>query len=233
MDLAQAMRALEAKGKPSTKRIYMRHGATEPLFGVSVADMKAILKQAGRDHSLALRLYDTRNGDAQYLAGLMADAEAMTRRDLERWARTATWYMVREYSVAGVAADGPHGWSMGSKWIDARDAGVQTCGWASLSGCLATRPDAELDLDCAGELLQRVAGELHGAENRVRHAMNGFVIAAGAWVPALRRRALAVAKALGKVEVDMGGTACRVPDAAQAIAKAASRPTKKRASARC
>jgi hypothetical protein len=31
----------------------------------------------------------------------------------------------------------------------------------------------------------------------------------------------------------MGGTACRVPDAAQAIAKAASRATKKRASARC
>ncbi len=233
MDLSQAMRALESKGKASTKRIYMNHGATEPFFGVSVADMKAILKQAGRDHELALRLYDTKNGDAQYLAGLMANAGAMTKKDLERWAKTATWYMVREYSVAGVAADGPHGWSLGAKWIDAKDAGVQTCGWASLSGCLATRADDELDLDGAAELLARVEARLHASDNRVRYTMNGFVIAAGGWVPALRARATKVAKAIGKVEVDMGGTACSVPDAAQCIAKMAARSTKKRASARC
>ncbi|MEY2744960.1 MAG: hypothetical protein RL112_2 [Planctomycetota bacterium] len=233
MDLAQAMQALESKGKPSTRRIYLKHGAKEPFFGVSVADMKAILKRAGRDHELALQLYDTRNGDAQYLAGLMADAARMKRTDLERWAKTASWYMVREYSVAGVAADGPHGFSLGSKWIDAKDAGVQTCGWASLSGWLATRPDAEIDLGAATRLLARVEADLRGAENRVRYTMNGFVIAAGGYVPALRARATKVAKALGAVEVDMGGTACGVPDAVATIAKMAARGGGKRKSARC
>jgi hypothetical protein len=82
MEPEQAMQALESKGKASTRRIHLNHGAKEPFFGVSVADMRAILKQAGRDHALASRLHDPRNGDAQYRAGLMEDAEAMTRKDL-------------------------------------------------------------------------------------------------------------------------------------------------------
>lgn len=233
MKLAEAMKALEAKGKESTRRIYAAHGAKPPLYGVSVADMKAVLKQAGRDHALALALYDTKNADAQYLAGLMADAQAMTKKDLERWAKTAGWYMVREYSVAGVAADGPHGWTLGLKWIDAKDAGLQTCGWASLSAWYSTHDDDELDLGKAVGLLERVEEEIHGAENRVRYTMNGHVIAAGCFVPALRARAIKAAKAIGKVEVVLGGAGCKVPDAAACIAKMAARPAKKRKSARC
>ena len=70
--------------------------------------------------------------------------------------------MVRECSVPGVAADGPHGWALGSKWIDAKHAGVQTCGWANPSGWLATRPDEELDLGAAARLCARPVGSPHG-----------------------------------------------------------------------
>jgi hypothetical protein len=49
--------------------------------------------------------------------------------------------------------------------------------------------------------------------------MNGFVIAAGGGVPKLTAKAKAVAKAVGPVEVNMGDTACNVPDAGAYIAK--------------
>jgi hypothetical protein len=65
--------------------------------------------------------------------------------------------------------------------------------------------------------------------------MNGFVIAVGSYVPALAAKAKAVGKAVGHVEVDMGGTSCRVPDAVAYIEKVekAGRQGKKRATARC
>lgn len=49
--------------------------------------------------------------------------------------------------------------------------------------------------------------------------MNGFVIAVGAYVKPLLKQAKSTAEAIGKVEVDMGGTACKVPLATQYIAK--------------
>ena len=65
--------------------------------------------------------------------------------------------------------------------------------------------------------------------------MNGFVIGVGSAVVPLSAKAKAVAKAVGEVEVDMGGTACKVPLATEYIAKVekSGRLGKKRKSAMC
>jgi hypothetical protein len=65
--------------------------------------------------------------------------------------------------------------------------------------------------------------------------MNGFVIAVGSYVKALTDAATKTAKQIGKVSVDMNGTACKVPDAAEYIQKVAKRGSigKKRATAKC
>ena len=49
--------------------------------------------------------------------------------------------------------------------------------------------------------------------------MNGFVISVGAYVLPLIERAKGAARMLGKVEVDMQGTSCKVPLATEYIEK--------------
>ncbi|MCK7554363.1 hypothetical protein MKQ70_04815 [Chitinophaga sedimenti] len=65
--------------------------------------------------------------------------------------------------------------------------------------------------------------------------MNGFVIAVGSYVPALLEKARETAGKVGPVTVDMGGTACKVPDALAYIAKVeeTGRVGKKRKTAFC
>jgi hypothetical protein len=65
--------------------------------------------------------------------------------------------------------------------------------------------------------------------------MNGFVIAAGSYVTSLTDKANEVAASIGKVSVDMGGTACKVPLANAYIKKMEDKGYigKKRKSARC
>ena len=65
--------------------------------------------------------------------------------------------------------------------------------------------------------------------------MNGFVIAVGAYVKPLSKRAKQAAKRLGKVEVEMGGTSCKVPLATEMIAKVEKRGAigKKRKTIKC
>lgn len=235
MDLAEVMTRLEALGSAQTKKTHLNHGAVEPLFGVKVGDLKPLVKKIKQDAALASQLYATGNSDAMYLAGLIADPQAISAAELERWAHAASWQMISEYTVAWVAAESPHGWQLGLRWIDGSEEHVQSSGWATLSGVVAMVSDDQLDLAKLRALLARVETQLHGAPNRVRYTMNGFVISVGCYVAPLSAEARKVGVALGKVKVDMGNTACKVPSAPEYIDKVVGmgRLGQKRKSVRC
>jgi len=100
---------------------------------------------------------------------------------------------------------------------------------------VSIKDDSELDLAELKQLLQRVEKSIHQQPNRVRQAMNNFVIAVGSYVKALTDAALQTAAHVGPVEVDVGDTACKVPSAAESIQKVQKRGAigKKRKTAKC
>lgn len=223
-------------GKASYKKVMLAHGAREPLHGVAISELKKIQKRAGgTNHALALELFDSGVYDAMYLAGLLADDAQMSRRDLQRWVSAANCYPLAEYTVPWVAAGGPQGWEIGLEWIESDKERVASAGWCTLSGVIAMRPDAELDLKTVKKLLGRVEKGIHKAPNRVRHAMNSFVIAVGCYVKELSAEAVATGKRMGVVVVVMEGTSCKVPSAVEYIAKVKARGAvgKKRKMVKC
>ena len=234
--LKQVMTALEKKGNPLRIQTFANHGApVDKMFGVSVADMKVIAKQIKGKQELAYELYETGNGDAMYLAGMVADGAQMTKGLIDKWCKQANWAMISEYTIPWVATESDHATALATKWMKARKESVQTSGWNAYSGHVTVTPDAELDLDEIKALLDQVEGGIGDALNRVRYTMNGFVIATGSYVKPLSKRAKSLAKKLGKVEVEMGGTSCKVPLASEVIAKVetAGRLGKKRKTIKC
>ena len=235
MTAAEIVAELKRLGKESYKRILLRHGIQEPLLGVSVAELKKIQKRVKRNYQLALDLYDTGIYDAMYLAGLVADDDRMTRADLQRWVDHANGRALCGSAVPWVAAGSPHGWEMARKWIGSKKEPVAAAGWTTLSSLVAIKEDADLDLPELGRLLARVQKTIHDQPNDVRYAMNGFVIAVGCYVQSLTDQAIRAGEKIGRVEVDMGETACQVPFAPDYICKVQQRGTvgKKRKSAKC
>lgn len=231
-EIVAQLKALESQ---STKRIHANHGAREPFFGIKVEDLKKIQKQVKKDYALSKELYDTGISDAMYLAGLIADEKKMTKADLQAWAEKAYWYMLSEYTVAWIAAESNHGWELALEWIRSEKENVATAGWATLSSLVAIKPDAQLDIPALSRLLQEVADTVHQAPNRVRYTMNGFVICVGCYIEALTGEALDVAARIGKVHVEQGGTACKVPTPVDYILKVKNmgRIGKKKKMARC
>lgn len=219
MTLDEVMKELEAKGTEQTKKTFLRHGATEPFFGVKIGDMKVILKKIKGDQALALKLYATGNGDAQYLAGMVADGKKMSAAELQRWVDTAAWGMIGSCTVPWVAVEHPEGLAFALKWIDSPTGRIACSGWNTLGGLAATVPDEKLPVKQFGALLDRVAKTIHSAENRTRYAMNGFVISCGTYIAPLADKAIATARKIGKVDVDMGDTECKVPAAESYILK--------------
>lgn len=216
MSLVEAMAALKAAGSETTRRTWLRHGAKEPLFGVSFATLKTLLKRIGVDHELALALWDTGNADARNLAVKIADPARMTVADLDRWAQEGAGRFCGGY-VAALAGEGPHGLARAQAWLASSDAAHRQSGW-SLVGWLAMRDPTLPDAWYLARLAE-IEKTLSAAPSAQREAMNHALIAIGCRNAALRKAALAAAKRLGPVEVDHGDTACKTPDAVGTIEK--------------
>jgi 3-methyladenine DNA glycosylase AlkD len=231
----EVMQELESYGNPQTKKVLLKHGAKEPFFGVKIADMKKIVKKVKKNHELSLQLYDTGNGDAMYLAGLIADEKQITKEQLQDWAEKAKWYMVSEYTVAWVAAESPFGIELGLEWIDSKNQHIAAAGWSTLASVASITRDENLDINTYRSLLKRIEETIHDSKNRVRYTMNGFVIAIGSYIEALTEAARQTAERIGKVEVYVGDTSCKVPLATDYIQKVVDkgRVGKKRKEARC
>lgn len=226
---------LKPLGLDSYKKVLLNHGIKEPIYGVKIEELKKFQKRIKKDYQLALDLYDTGVYDAMYLAGLIADDHKMTKKDLRHWAETANNSGISEYTVPWVAAESLHGHELALEWIESKKEDIASSGWATLRGLVAIKDDAELDLAELKQLLQRVQQTIHQQPNRVRYAMNDFVISVGSYVKALTDTALQTAAKMGTVMVDMSGTACKVPSAAEYIQKVQKRGTigKKRKTVKC
>ncbi len=231
----EILEELEPLGSDSYKRILFNHGAKEPCFGVKISELQKIVKRVKKNHQLSLDLYDTGNYDAMYLAGLIADDSKMTKRDLTRWVSKAYCRGLCGFTVAWVAAGGPHGWQMGIEWIDSKKPLVAVAGWATLASLVSIRDDTELELDTLKQLLQRVQRTIHDESDDVRYQMNSFVIAVGSYVKPLTETAVKIAEKIGPVTADLGNNSCQVPYAPEYIEKVRQRGTigKKRKSAKC
>ena len=230
MEVNEIMAELKAMGNEGIKKILLKHGVKEPFFGVKVEHLKIIQKKVKIDYQLAKALYATGNADAMYLAGLIADDKKMTRDDLQLWASGAVSENIARYTVPWVAAGSLYGYELACEWINDSRAHVAAAGWATLSNIVSLKPDEDLDIGGLKVLLGRVVQNIHTADNFVRIVMNGCIISLGSYVSALTVDALTAAAEIGPVHVDMDGTACKVPSAAEYINKTIAKgiPAKKR-----
>lgn len=217
MSFRDTMSALEKAGSAQTKKTYARHGATEPMFGVSFATLKTLYKRIKIDQELAEALWDTGNFDARNLAVKIADPASISSKELDRWAATPTARMCGGY-VAHLAAESPHGRAKADKWLAAKDDTTRFAGW-SLVAAMAMIDEPTEDAWFA-ERLAEIEKGVHAAPNTQRYAMNAALIAIGCRNATLRRLATATAKRLGPIEVDHGDTDCKTPIAAESIDKA-------------
>jgi hypothetical protein len=143
----------------------------------------------------------------------------MTAKELQTWTDTASWDAISGFIISWVASEHPDGFRLGLKWTKSRNEHVLRAGWSTLGAIAATVPDDQLSLGDYRKLLDRVVKEMPKAPDGARYSMNNFVIMVGTYVAPLGAKAMATARKIGKVEIDMGDTSCNVPLAEEYILK--------------
>ncbi len=224
MDLATTLATLEAEGTEQNRKVYARHGAEAPLYGVSFAVLNKLAKKLRGRHDLALGLWATGNSDARILAAMIDDPEQATSKQLDTWAREARGYGLVDY-VAALTARSPHAVELAEKWRTAKQEYVARAGWVTLARLALT--DTQLPDAWFEERLAVLESSVHEQPNRTREGMNHALISFGGRSPGLRKAALAASKRIGTIHVDHGETGCKTPPVAPYIEKMWSHATSK------
>ncbi|MCY4176069.1 MAG: DNA alkylation repair protein [Acidimicrobiaceae bacterium] len=207
--LSQVLAQLEEQGTAQNRKIYGRHGAAEPMFGVSYAVLNKIAKEIKTDHELAEQLWDSGNHDARVLALKVADPSSMTVPQARCWLEGVDNYILAE-ALGGFCARTPHARALSDSWRDVPAEWPASVGW-SIVAC--TAEDADVwSLPELYDLLSRIEAEIARRPNRVRHEMNGAMIVMALRDTELRSAVLAAAERIGPVQVDHGQTGCKTPE---------------------
>lgn len=218
--VSSLMQQLEELGKEQTKKTYMRHGAREPLFGVTTGALKPLVKKIKKDYELSMQLYDTGNYDAMYFSGMIADYDKMTKEDFEDWISKAYCHGIADYTVAVTLAESPLAQEIADNWIKSDKELYASAGWSCYEWLLGYKADSEFNKEKILSYLKVVEETIHSQDNWVKYAMNNFVIAVGISYFPLHQEAILTAKKIGKVNVDMGETSCKIRHALSYIQKA-------------
>lgn len=197
MTVDDALTRLEALGSEKMRAQNIRHGVTGPQFGVKMGDIRAIAKEIGADHALALALWETGHFEARMLAILLMKPKALSAHDLDRLVRSNQIPQVSDWLNSHVVKAHPHKEALRREWMEASEPIVARAGWSLTAERIAKSPAGACDdLDLAA-LLDRIEAALATAHPLPQWTMNAALAAIGIHHPEHRARALAIGEALG------------------------------------
>lgn len=134
---AEVVNSLKRLGSPEAKEQMKRYGTyTEKAFGVPVSQMQAIAKKLGRDHQLALDLWETGWYEARMVAAFVDEPERVTAAQMDRWCRDFDNWGICDTVCFHLFDRTPHAFGKVDQWAGRKEEFVKRGAFALLA-CLA------------------------------------------------------------------------------------------------
>lgn len=199
MDLDQVLAWLEKKGTRRTVEGMARYGIVAArAYGVPMGTLQELAKRLGKDHELALELWDSGWYEARLLAALVDDPELVTRRQMNAWAGSFENWADCDSACFKLFDRTPLAWEKAVQWAASPREFVKRGGYV-LMACLAQHDKAARDAKFLPflPLIEKGAAD---ERNFVKKGVNWALRGIGRRNLELNRAALAVAKRLARSE---------------------------------
>jgi 3-methyladenine DNA glycosylase AlkD len=192
-----ALAWLERRGSKRNRDGMARYGiVATKVFGVSVAMIQQLAKRLGRDHDLALALWETGWYEARMLSAFVDQPERVTQRQMDRWARDFDNWAICDTVCLHLFDRTPHAWRKVEQWSRRREEFVKRAGFALLAA-LAVHDKRSGDAPFLSSLgwIERAASD---ERNFVKKGVNWALRAVGRRGPAVHAKAVALAGRLAE-----------------------------------
>ena len=218
MIFEELMIKLKNLGTEQNRKIYTRHGCDIDMFGVSISNLKKVAKTIKNGSELGVDLFHSKNLDAIYLSQWIVDFTSLTIDDYIELIELSDYYIILDNVIPNILIkDQVLSKFVISNWLKHNNHRYRQVAYAVYSLMLASYEI--IDINQVREIIEYISKNIHNEQNRVKYSMNSFVISAGIYLPELTEYCLDVSSKIGKVDVFMGKTSCKVPNASEYINK--------------
>jgi len=168
---ADALRELRSLGQQRNIDGMARYGIrAKVVYGVAKPKMDELARRIGRDHELALELWETCVHDARILAGMIDVAKHVTAKQMDRWVRDFDNWDVCDGTCCHLFVFAEPAWKKAIEWSGRNEEFIKRAGFA-LMAYLAYRDKTAADAKFL-RLLPMISREAHDERNFVRKAVN-------------------------------------------------------------
>ncbi|HEX5124285.1 MAG TPA: DNA alkylation repair protein [Rhodanobacteraceae bacterium] len=191
----EAIAWLKRKGSKAGRDGMARYAIpSDRAFGVSMKDVQALGKTLGRDHTLALALWDTGCYEARALCAYVDEPARVTAAQMDRWCRDFDNWATCDTLCFALFDRTPHAWRKVAAWTKRKPEFERRAGLALLASLALHDKDAEDARFLALlPLVERVADD---ERNFVHKAASWALRSIGSRNATLHAAAIALAKRL-------------------------------------
>lgn len=168
----------------------------EQVLGVAKPRMDEMAKRIGRDHALALELWETGVHDARILAGMIDHPQHVGSSQMDRWVRGFDNWDVCDGTCCHLFVFAPAAWRKATQWTARRAEFEKRAGFA-LFAYLAYRDKAATNAKFRA-VLRLVERECEDTRHFVKKAVNWALRNVGKRNLKLNRAAIHVAETIRK-----------------------------------
>lgn len=134
-EVQSVLATLKRLGNPHFRaEMETRYGiVTKDAFGVRMNEMQRVAKQLGRNHALALALWETGNYEARTVAAFVAEPERVTPALMDRWCRDFDNWAICDTVCFKLFDQLPHAFGRVEAWANRKDEFQKRAAFALLA----------------------------------------------------------------------------------------------------
>jgi 3-methyladenine DNA glycosylase AlkD len=200
MHYEEVIQKLHLLANPENVKGMARYGISQKNnLGISIYHLRPLAKEIGKNHALALKLWDSQIHDARLLACFIDDPEKVTPDQMDAWAEDFDSWDICDQACTSLFDLSPFAYEKVFQWADHEKEFVKRAAFSLIAGL------AVHDKKASDQVFEQFFPLLitHSGDNRnyVKKAVNWALRNIGKRNRSLNKTAILTAKEIQKINV--------------------------------
>lgn len=190
---------LELHSRPEAIEGMQKYGITpEQAYGVSIPDLRALAKSIGRDHELALSLWEKDTRETRILASMIDEVGKVTEKQLDEWAEDFDYWEICDQCCMNLFEKTSFSKNRALEWSSSDEEYVKRAGFVLMARLAVSNKKAADEF--FDEFFPIIERESTDERNMVKKAVNWALRQIGKRNLVLHKKAIECAESIAKLD---------------------------------
>jgi len=198
MKYEEILEKLKNMASPKNVEGMARYGINpKNNLGISIYKLRPVAKEIGKDHQLALKLWNSGIHDARLLAVFIEESSLVTGEQMDSWAKDFDSWDICDQACTSLFDSTPHAWKKVYEWAESKEEFVKRGAFSIIAGlAVHDKKAADSKFEDFFPIIKR---ESTDERNYVKKAINWALRNIGKRNLTLNKKAVKTAREIQKI----------------------------------